>query len=47
MSSPVNAFGKNLMDAGLIISQILSEMNGKAVKQLLRNHPNLKIPFLL
>jgi hypothetical protein len=34
MSSPVNAFGKNLMDAGLIISQILSEMNGKAVKQV-------------
>jgi hypothetical protein len=30
----VNAFGKNLMDAGLIISQILLEVNGQAVKQV-------------
>lgn len=32
MNIPVNVFGKNLMDAGLIISQILSGRNGKAVK---------------
>ena len=34
MSSPVNVFGKKLMVAGLILSQILSEMNGQAIKEV-------------
>ena len=34
MSSPVTVFGKKLMDAGLILSQILSEKNGQAIKEV-------------
>lgn len=45
MSSPVNVFGKKLMDAGLILFQILSEMNGKAIKELLQKHRYPKTPF--
>lgn len=45
MSSPVNVFGKKLMVAGLILSQILSEMNGQAIKELLQNHRYPKTPF--
>ncbi|KAM7469086.1 hypothetical protein LguiA_007269 [Lonicera macranthoides] len=35
MNISMNVFGKNLMDAGLIISQILSGRNGKAIKLVL------------
>ncbi|KAH7512235.1 hypothetical protein FEM48_Zijuj12G0068900 [Ziziphus jujuba var. spinosa] len=48
-SSHVNAFGKNLMDVGLITCPRLSEKNGRVVKQVkfsLEESSQLKDPFL-